>query len=536
MRWLFNLNNRRFFWLITGLAILLSIGPWLIGWSMRPAGYEFFGNSAVNPWDPAVYYGYIEQGRTGGVFMHDILTSEPYAATLFQPLWWLLGRLAAWVHLATPTIFALARTALVPLLAGALWWGARWVFSEPRQQRWAFGLSLFLGGLGPLVALLAGRVEFTLSPDLWVTEALPVLTLISSPHFLIVTSGIIFTLIGIERAYASNQWRWVGWAGLAALVTLAIHPFHVITWVLIWALLTTWRAFQRDQHPWRYLLMWVSVLAIASPALALYGLQAMFDPLVIDRAIQNVNLTWPPLQTFTLLGLALPLIVFGWTQRPRNARWQSVLIMAAAYVIAIALPIYFQRRLSHGMMIFFAWLAVPGAIRLADILKRQATPLRWVGATIAIFLGLWSWLWVSGVNISAYAYDKTIAPVRQSYLSPEYQALLSTIKQFDHRSQPLLASLTDSKVISGLTAQTVYVAQAVETVDYSRKAQQLADFFTTASKSTQLAFVQRHHICLILYGPREQTYGSTFQPATWTTLTPIWQTDQRTLYRTDQCQ
>src|SRR5690349_6192031 len=117
-----NLKIKPSLWVVVAAAMLMATLPYLIGFAMRPAGYSLLGNSRVSAGDAPVYYSYIEQGRHGHWLMADVFTSEPYAATIWEPLWFIVGQVANIFHLTTPWAYAVARTVTMPVLILALWW------------------------------------------------------------------------------------------------------------------------------------------------------------------------------------------------------------------------------------------------------------------------------------------------------------------------------------------------------------------------------------------------------------------------------
>lgn len=526
-----------FWWSLVGTMAIATL-PYALGWAMTPTGATFYGNHVVAPADFSIYYSYINQGRQGHLWMYDAFTSEPHRATLFQPLWFLVGLTARLLHLGAPAAFALARTLAIPVLAWTLWWAAGWLWpGDEAKRRLGFILTIIASGLGGIVvattnSTLTGNIWTY--PDLWVSEAYTVLTLWSSAHFVLVTAGIIFVLIAVERSWLEQRWWWAWWAGLVAMAVVSIHPFHVITWAVAWLILTVWRWTRRRRFPWRYAAGWMMVLVMLGPILLLYGLQLFFDPLTIGRAVQNINSTATPWDVAIGLGLMLISAVAGvWLWRLRDERWRWVVTLAVAYLIAIYLPVAFQRRLSQGMMLPIAWLSVPTATTVFAVIRRRMGSAASMAIIALALVTSSTWIVIGGVMVKDYLTDLSI-PRRMYYIDAEHRALYSWLNHTDPH-QPLFATLIESNVAAGLTAHQVYVAYGVETLDYSRKLLTMQHFFTNMPLASQRRLLTRERLCYVLTSPRSRAYGPAFQPERWPELKRIWSSPTLALYQTPYC-
>ncbi len=531
--------DRKFFW--AGLLITTLIGglPFLTGALMTPPGAIFYGNTVVAPADDSIYYSYIEQGRTGRIFMADAFTAEQLPAVLWQPVWFILGQAANVLHLSNPAVFFLGRALAIPVLLVTLWWVTGWLFHDQRYRRPAWLLTIFAGGLGGLASLLTGHPIMAngfLPPDMWVSEMYTVLTLWGSPHFLLVTSGTLFVLVTVERSWMEGHWKTIPLAGLVGLLTLSIHPFHLITWIIVWTLVTAWRWVAAGHFPRAYVWRWLTVLVMVSPAMLLYALQLLFDPLTVGRAAQNIAHTAGP--GFFLLGLGIfsvMAMVGAGLWRPRDERWRWVVTLAAAYIVAVYLPLSFQRRLSQGLMIPLALLSVPVVTKLDTIRRGWWRPWRLIAASIFLVAALTTWPVVYGQIVQGYVEELAVAPKRMYYLSKEFVELSRYVRTGTIRREPLLAPLLESNVLAGLTAHQVYVGYGVETLDFNRKFETMRWFFSRATPEQQRALLVDQKLCYVLNSPRAQAYGGAFTPETWSDLIAVWRGQTLTLYRFQGC-
>ncbi|MBI5405305.1 MAG: hypothetical protein HY976_03715 [Candidatus Kerfeldbacteria bacterium] len=532
-------SERRFFWSILVSMVLIGALPYLVGRLLAPAGSVFYGNTVVAPYDSSIYYSYIEQGRQGHLFMTDVFTSEPFARTLWQPVWYVLGQFANIFHLSAPTAFFLGRLATIPIFITALWWLAGWAFPDQRQRRLAWVIMICAGGVGGIASMLSGQpvyVNGVMPPDLWVTEAYPWLTVWGSPHFLLVSSGIIFVLVGVERSWQQRQWKSIPLIGLVALLTLSIHPFHIITWVATWIVVSVWRWVSSKRFPKEYVWRWVAVAAIASPALAMYGLQLLFDPLTIGRAAQNINPMTPVGLTLIGLGACMLLAPLGaWLWRPRDERWRWAVSLAVTYLFVVYVPLTFQRRLAQGLFIPFALLTVPAILAIQQSIQNWTRWARTLVLGFGLILLSSTWLVVFGFIIKDYVDELAVSPKRMYYLSNEFVALTTTGVPQVPSNRAILATLLEGNVIAGLTAHQVYLGYGVETINFDVKLAQMQQFFGQSDQPTQRNFLLTHGLCYVLDSARARAYGGAFQPQLWPDLSMVWSGPTSSLYYLTSC-
>ncbi len=530
-------NDLRFFWVVVCGVVIVTALPYVIGLALTPAGFQFQGNTFLAPGDPNVYYSYIEQARQEAWLMRDVFTSEPHAATLWQPVWLVLGWLANLLHVSTPTIYALGRVISMAVLALTLWWAIRWFWDDRITRRTALLLALGGAGLGGIVATVF-RLDLSnvlvLPPDLWVSEMVPILSSWTTPHFLLVTSGWLYVAVSIERSWVTKSWSSFWLIGVVALLTFSVHPFHLLTLGAMWITLTAWRWWRAKKFPWAYLARWGAVVIMSLPAMVYYLVGLLADPIVQGRAAQNINAT--PSIFFVAIGLgALPLLAgLGvWLNRRTTTKHGWLIAWAGAQALIVFLPLASQRRLMQAMVVPLALLAAPvvasawrrwgwsGLRRMAFVLVGVTA---FGGSTI-----------VAGNHIIAdYVAERQGRNYWEYYLTPEYQSLFAYLKSSTSVHQPVLASLWNSNLIAGFSARTVVAGHPVETLQHDQKIEAVKNFFTATSEQ-QAAILNKYGVCYVLQGPREAAYGEAFQPGDWPNLAVAWSGTTMTLYRVTDC-
>lgn len=532
-------NDKNFFWGVTSLVLIVAASPYLFGLLLTPAGYQFQGNTVLAPGDPNVYYSYIEQARQGAWIMRDVFTSEPHQATLWQPVWLVLGWLANLFHLSTPAVYVVGRLASVILFTTTTWWAIRRICNDNLTRRIAFGMVVGAAGLGGMVVVI-GNLTFNnlleLPPDVWVSEMLPLLSAWTSPHFLLVTSGIVYVLTSIQfpsQQKTRSQW-WL--IGLVSLFTLSIHPFHVATFGLLWLGMTMFYWKRERIFPLSYVLRWGGVLLASLPALMYYAVGLVADPIVIGRASQNINPTPPVWMMLVGVGLVLPLAVFGYFRlrktNPLVAQWLG--LWAVVQVLLSYAPFDGQRRLLQAIIIPLALLASPAILYIWQK-NRQLHWRRWALIVGGIVVLGGSPIVAGHGIMNDYYLERQGRNHWEYYLRPEYQALFLYAKRSIAPELPILASVWNSNLIAGFSARTVVAGHPVETLHYSVKHKTVQRFFQSMTKAEQAHVLRQYNVCYILYGPREQAYGRAFQPTDWSDLVSVWSGPTMTLYRLTSC-
>lgn len=520
-------------------AVLVAAVPYIFGHAIAPTGYEFQGNTILSPGDPNVYYSYIEQARQGSILMRDVFTSEAQTATLWQPVWLSIGWLANLVHLSTPVAYAMARIGSVLVFLLTLWWTVKKMWPDALHRR--LGLLTVMGasGLGGIFIVLTGQTTQSfpqLPPDVWVAEMVPLLSSWTTPHFLLVTSGLLYVLISVEVLWDKRSWRHWWLVGLAAALTISVHPFHLLTWTLLWAGLTLWRWVTTRRFPGGYVCRWGTVIFMSLPVVVYYILGLVSDPIVQARAAQNINLTPAWWLVVLSLGLLLPLAASGAYRKKIPTVWaQWLTAWAVIGIIVIFLPFSSQRRLMQGLSIPFALLST---ITLAawwqrlSVVRTKRVVLFAVLSIVLTSSSVWAGRWI----IQEYLHERNGLPHRAYFLSPEYQSLTAYIRQTIPVDQPILSTLLNGNSIGGLTGKTVVIGHPVETVRYQEKLVAMQSFYGQATPAEQAKMLAKYRVCYVLDGPRERAYGAAWQPENWPNVRLAWSGLTTKLYRLTDCQ
>ncbi len=501
------------------VAIVFSLIPFVTGRLMQPAGTYYYAAYNRAPGDTSIYYRYIEQGRTGGPLMRDFFTTDAHPAILWQPVWWAVGRTAETFGISTPNAFAGARAVGAAVLAATMWWAAGLLWRD-RRRVWSVWVGYFGAGVGGWMIFLfrSWTNAWHLPPyDLWVSEAYPWLSSLASPHFLLVTAGLLAVMIGTEQCHSRRSSIWLG---VVLLMLTSIHPFHILTIGLTWAGLTIVEALTAAPE-WRLrLVRRISIGVWAIPSLVYYAL-TWFQPIMLERATQNINSTfiWISLVGFVPLMIAA-LMAF------RFRRDRSIYILAmwgAAIMLATILPLDFQRRFVQplavplgllGGFLFSVWWSA-GRLKRAAVI---APCLLMVASPIA---GI-------ATAIHTIRLDSVSTSANFTYLRPEYVRLLDALKTHPEWS-PVLTSRIEGNILGAFDPVRVYLGHGVETTRFKEKSDQMKHFFTDWSSGQQASFLRSTGVCSVLVTPYTQTYGTAF-PGRDVRMVPLFSAGDLVLY------
>jgi len=541
INWLHHLDDRRWLWGVIILAVGLANVPAILAFLFPPPGMNYAGIDSTAPGDVNVYLSYMEQVRHGEFIFRDLYTSEPQSGTIFNPFWLVLGLVGVIFHLPPLFMYFLVRIMLGILLLWVLYQAAEKIFHRRVEVRIAWLLAVFASGVGAwfapyLEVVYNGDVPTKAWPmDLWVSEAFTFLQLHHSPHFLAATILIILSVWNMSQIVLRGSWRSAVWAGLAMLGLYAFHPFHVLSLGLIAVSFFLVGIWIRRADLGLRLLQFATAWVIASPAVFYHLWLIRNDPLAAGRAEQNIlPTTWPSI-TVVSYGLLFFAAIAGAIilYRRRRAEYVLLIAWAIAHSIAIYLPVFFNRRLTHGLNIALALLAAPAVAALWESRWRQQftrSAFGWAGIGLAgIGLLLASNLWVVSQDAS-HLFNKGRSLPYYFYLPTGYDQAFQWLRKNGDTSTVVLTAPVSGNFVPGKTGRRVFVGHNVETIDFETKREQAVMFYGGANDAWREEFLRQAGITHVLIGPWEKRWGA-YDGQGSAFLELILERDQIRLYR-----
>lgn len=516
-------------------ALLLSMGPYLAAWLFPPDGMQFTG-ALVNHNDISVYLSALRQGAAGGWLYQLTFAPEPWQPRLMLLFYMLAGKLLPPVNGYYPIFFNLLQAVGVMAASLALLaWVRTALPQRPRQQRTAFLLILFGGGLGWLAwPLLAARVPgvFFLLPDIGSSELTAVTIFMGPAHFSFGLALELLLFVCVIRMTPPP--RGLLWASAAALLALALamtYVYHIATVILVigaYLLLLTWRQRRIPWRLWGYgALIWGPLL----PLLYYYGVWLNQEAVWLAYTQSAANQIPPPPWWAMLLGVGLPgaLALLGGWKWLKDGQPPLVLVWFLVNLLAIYLP-----GISNSARLMMGWIAPLGTLAaygLEEVVlpwyARRRAAQRWSPAA-ARRLILWMVFPVVLMMPLVRAASAFVQAEYPFYLPAAEIAAINWLAEQTTADDLILASYPISNYYPAVGRSRVFAGQLGYTTDLPGKLAVIARFWDAQTAEAERAALLRQWGVTYVYAGQ---YERQFMAGT---VTPpgqvVYQTPEVTIY------
>jgi hypothetical protein len=486
-------------WLLGALAVALLIGqlPLVLAACCAPQGATGLGTVwFVN--DFAQYESAMRQGaEQSGWLVHDPFTAELHPAAFMFPLYVGLGKLAATMHVPPEPLERGLEVLARALLVLGLWRFCRAFAHSRSAARWAFVLALFASGFEVIAALLG------LYSGNWSYETNGFGLLFAAPHVpLAMAATLELATAGLRpRVSVSPVWL-LKLAALSAVIAL-LHPFHLP--VLLAAVLVGGGVFWRSGRGLANLAGGLTASLAALPILWPTVATFSFEPFwLATYSSQNVLPSPMPHELLVDLGPTLVLAMGGAVALRGRVAPFGLLLWVLLALIAMYLPVPYQRRLSFGVQPALAVLAGNALVAAAALLEvRRAVWLR-LGVVATAAVGTLMLL----VSLVASTFRNTPLPIYRSTHDLDLAA-----GWLDAQVQPqdvILADWPTSNYLAPRTPARVFGGHPVATLHPTQKQFAIATVF---AHSGSLAVAQELGVQWLVYGPDEANLPAPAAPA-----------------------
>ncbi len=387
-------SGRRFCAVVVVIVLILTSLPFIFAYTTAPTTRHFTGVMYNIP-DHNQYFAWMRDLSHQNLAANR-LTPEPNEPALFHLLWWSAGRVGTLLGLEYAAVFGALRViATIAFLVSAYGF-LRIAVSGPVQQRLAFLIFAFGGGLGVVwivVKYVQGLPEAPFPFDTYTSEPNSFFIALAFPHFGMALA-LIIALIGLTLyAQQRQQLRYAALAGVVGALIGLQHAYDLLTvgavlglwWLLIW-----WRD---RRFPAFLFKAGLIIAAFAFPPAAYLSYLVLTDSTWGGKLAQFDNAgAWTPgpLHLPILLGVPLLLALIAFRPRMLRSRNDAELLVAVwflAHFVLAYLPLSFQIHLLLGWQMPIAVLA---ARAIHDIiwpwLRVHVPRLAW--PALAIVLGL----------------------------------------------------------------------------------------------------------------------------------------------------
>ena len=524
--------------LAIALALLLvTSAPTVYGYLAAPAE-KWFSGVVFNVHDTAQYLSWMREFGAR-LLIENKLTSEPNPAIYFNLHWFIPGRLAAWLGASVLDAYQAFRVVSVPVAALVAWWFCGLFTPDPGRRRFAFWLATLTSGLGWIwVVYKQVTGELSFPHDVYTTPGNTFWLMLASPHL---TFALAMVLGVLGLAWLSVQRGRFRLALAAAGLALCLGLGHIYDLVLVWSVLGAFGGLLtlRDGWRWRTFFSLVVVVAVSAPA-ALYfaWVSSSANPTWQEALAQYDNLgafTPAPLHLLIFLGLTLFLAAAGlvaqWRLPARPAgqgAWRGWLrahpdrdLWLGGWVIVNLVIIYLP--LKFAVMLLLA-LQFPLALLAADFVFDRLRPwlrARAGGLTLARVAPALLLAAVLPTNLYLFAWR--LLDLRRAdypyYLYRSDAAAMACLAAHAFPDEVVLSGFETGHFLPGLTGLRAFLSNAVMTLDFNARREQVAAFFAAGTPDAdRQALLAENGVDYVYVSPLERALGD-FDPA-WCSTRP----------------
>jgi hypothetical protein len=537
-----------FVWWLSAVVIIITTLPYLVGYLFTPVGTIYNGLHALSPGDVPVYYSYLRQIKIGEFFLYNFFTSEIQTHGTLN-LWWLLvGLFGKWFDLSGLITFQVSRILMIPVFIATAYIFFSYFFISQRVRQWTLIFILFSAGVGAYVAPFLQVINPTREVlhwpiDLWITEATTFTALYHSSHMITSLVMLLVILLFIFLGLNQTKIKYALFAGLAGFFYFNFHPYYlpvVYGVALLYFFYLTW---QHQKINWQQLI-WVGLFIILSLPSAMYHVWLIsVDPIIFQRAMQNVTPLSPWLYVFLGYGWlwigGLASLIIRVKNKNLDNHYVFMLLWLLVNFSLIILPLPFTSRFTQGMHIILVYLTIDALLHLYHYLKSNFyTFYKKIIIGNTILFSILFVLFFSLSNIFQLVRDIyyfTIKPNQTAQIFYLEQGLVDSYIWLDQNvsKQVVLAADIPAKFMPSYAGQIAYVAHAHETNFYYAKAVYLHWFYAdnnTENDDKKQAWLHREKIDYVIYSPYEKDLGN-FQPQEKNYLYPEFTSGQNTVYK-----
>lgn len=470
------------------LAIVLGTTiPYAIGYALASPGYHFIG-FMHNGDDMCVYLSWMRQAADGHFFIRNLFTTEPQIGNGFNIFFYVLGRLAHFLHLPLTVMLHIARaiTGFALLLSAYLFSGL-WL-----KNVWSRRLCLLIIGTSAGLGFLFAKVDHpTNAPiDLWQPEAITFLSIYLSPLYTFPTLLMIGIVYFLYKFTASGKWKHVIFAGLCLLVLSNVHTYDIIPVGIAWLFYTLWRLIRKPISI-KPLVGGIIALLIGLPAIAYQVYFYLNEPVFRMRAAvptTSPSIIW----YFAGYGFLLVFALIGVWKSRKDDDLSLLVCWAFAGFIAAYLPVPFQRKLIMGTHLPLSILATIGVINVIRLVPQRYHVL--ISALVVLAM-VPSNIVVVARNIGDILENQVPTAFHTPYVSEDELDAINFLRAHAKSSDVILGPPSFSVLVPGIAGRTVYCGHWGETVRFWEKLLELKRFYDPGSTDNERRlFLRRRRI------------------------------------------
>jgi len=534
------------------LICILGSFPYLYGHYIAGENRVFMGMVGRGTSGSLGYIMFQQQAWEGKNLLVNQCTPENLDTSFFHVEWWLLGRLARWLHLSVIAFFHVDRIISVFLFSFAVYYLIAINLDIISHRRFVFVLITVCSGFGWIILLLNKffNLSLPLGKDL---EGIQILSyLICKPHFVRSLTCAVLMYAFLIRGFQTGKTKYFILSGLMALIHSLMRPFLIPESYIMFALtpiLFCW--FQNKwEKKWFYLSLIPAVIHF--PAILYYLWMSISDPLGMSGWSQNNQfLGKPGFLIEYIIGVGwtwLACLVFFFYLTKKCKERISFLILFSWILVAWGicnLYPYWKPGQESGLYAFFivppiltmvgpyTWFTEK--IKELKIKNKLEYPIfKWKHflIVISILIILFSIPSSAFVYVSMFNDLKDGHPIWTYYLTKDSFNGLQYMNNKVDENAVVLASPRTSPFIFAYTHCKTVTGHFMLTRDYVQKNGDVIRFFSdTLNKEFQREILMRYNVDLIFFGPYEKGLSRGNKPIIFDELTKIFGEGDTEIYQ-----
>ena len=472
---------------VSGLILILTIVPIAIAAARTPPGTVFTGYVVIAV-DAIVYQADWRSGWDGAWLFRTGYSTEPTPGVLLFPWYVWTGHLVG--RLAGPWLYHAARLAAGLALLTATYAMVAECFRPRQIRRWAFVLTVFGGGIGPLIGAHARLGPLALQPTEMLVAGTGVSDLLAmAPHLPWAAALLCWVFVAALRVAGRGR-RGVPIAGLLAWLGLElIYPQLAL---LALAVILAWAGVIRRRAALAFAIAGGFVL---SPYLAYVAWVQVRWPAALRAVRLSFDLGDPLGFLILSHAVAVALIAVALAR----ARMRRVLWLPALWIAGMTAFMFLPGarsilgRAFVASSIPFGLLATAGLVSLIRGIRRPQWRRRILALSLAFSSLFGFYTLAQPFSIAAGRLD-----FRAEYEHAGEADLLNWIAPRTTRQDIILTAYLDGVFVPAQTRARAFVGHPDQTVDVASKAGLAEAFFDSWSGEERHRFLAETGIDYVL--------------------------------------
>jgi hypothetical protein len=487
--------------------IILSIIPYLIGASYCPPGMKFM-YFIGNNFDQNSYIAWMKQAQEGNILFEDKFTTEPHPKVFFHPFFLFCGIFSSITGIDLLITYHLIRVIFTFILLILVYLFSSIFLSKIHYKLFFLMLISLSSGLGwlaphPLLSPLGNNYQI-MSIDMWVSEAITFLIILTKPLFITALILMISIFILILKSYETKKVYLSVIAGILGAILGLIHPYDIITIYSVNIIYLIW-----IRGNYKQIKSFIIFLILSLPAIIYEYIIFTFTPVFKEWA-KTFTLSPNPYSFiigYGFIGLfAFIYIYYNWDKKSKK----DIFLISWVFTVLLLsyFPIRFQRRLILGLHIPLTLLATNGIFKYVIPWIKNKPFFKKINEAILLLI-----IFVLTIPTNIRYIIDDLYHTKTYYLNYNlYNEDVEALKWVDKNipsSETVLASFVIGIYIPGWTGNKVYVGHYDQTINANEKLKRIRIFFNNETTiNERINLIKESKARYIYYGPFERIVGT----------------------------